>query len=298
MTEFSRPKFIEFLKPVAAIKPPSGDRWVHEIKYDGYRTQLVIENGVSRAFSKSGLDWSHKYSQIVSKALSLGCRSATIDGEVVVLDERGRSDFAKLPQAIKHRHQELIFIGFDLLHLDGKDMRQEPLLERKRLLREILQDAPEPLRYCEHIQTDGPAFFAACEDLGLEGMVSKVSDSRYRSGPNKCWLKSKCYMVTDFDLIGTALTSKGEHVALLRDQISGAYAGTAFITLKRDKREKLRERIQQLRVSQPQLSGSKFKTANWIRPGLVASVRHLRGEESLRHASLQDISFKGTNEEY
>jgi DNA ligase D-like protein (predicted ligase) len=289
MSNFSRVRFIEFLKPVAAANPPSGTDWIHEIKHDGYRTQLLVEDGRAAAYSKNGHDWTDTYPFIAKAAAKLGCTSAIIDGEVVINGENGVSDFARLPGAIRREPQNLVFMAFDLLHLDGADLRREPLLKRKKLLRKLLGRRKGPLRFVDHLATDGAQFFAACENLGLEGMVSKRPDSIYKSGPNKNWLKTKCYTLTDFEMIGTATTRHGERVALLRGRDTGEYAGTAFINLKREKREMLSERIRKLRASQPSLKGSKFKDANWLKPGLIASVRHLRGEEGLRHASILDI---------
>jgi DNA ligase D-like protein (predicted ligase) len=289
MSNFSQVQFTEFLKPVAAANPPSGTAWIHEIKHDGYRTQLLVEDGRAAAYSKSGYDWTDRYPHIAKAAAKLGCTSAIIDGEVVINGENGVSDFARLPGAIRREPQNLVFMAFDLLHLDGADLRREPLLKRKKLLRKLLGRRKGPLRFVDHLATDGAQFFAACENLGLEGMVSKRPDSIYKSGPNKNWLKTKCYTFTDFDMIGTATTRQGERVALLRGRDTGEYAGTAFINLKREKREMLSARIRKLRASQPSLKGSKFKDADWLRPGLVASVRHLRGEEGLRHASILDI---------
>ncbi|MNU89535.1 putative DNA ligase-like protein [compost metagenome] len=289
MSKFSRVRFIEFLKPVAASQPPRGSDWIHEIKHDGYRTQLLIEDGRAAAFSKSGLDWTDRYPHIAKSAATLGCSSAIIDGEVVINDENGVSSFARLPGAIRREPHNLLFMAFDLLHLDGHDLRREPLLTRKKLLKKLLGRRKGPLRYVDHLVTDGASFFAACENLGLEGMVSKRPDSIYKSGPSKNWLKTKCYTLTDFDMIGTATTRQGERVALLRGRDTGEYAGTAFINLKREKREMLSARIRKLRASRPALKGTRFKDADWLKPGLVASVRHLRGEEGLRHASILDI---------
>ncbi len=289
MSNFSRVRFVEFLKPVASPAPPSGADWIHEIKHDGYRTQLLLEDGRAAAFSKNGHNWTERYPQIAKAAAKLGCTSAIIDGEVVINDDKGVSDFARLPGAIRREPQNLLFMAFDLLHLDGADLRHEPLLKRKKILKRLIGRRKGPLRYVDHLAADGASFFAACENLGLEGMVSKRPDSIYKSGPSKNWLKTKCYTLTDFDIIGTATTRQGERVALLRARDTGEYAGTAFINLRREKREMLSARIRKLKVSQPSLKGSKFKDADWLKPGLVASVRHLRGEEGLRHASILDI---------
>jgi ATP-dependent DNA ligase len=250
---------------------------------------VLVEDGLAAAYSKSGHDWSDRYPRIVARAARLRCQSAILDGEVILPDANGAADFAGLPSAIRRQPDRLVFMAFDLLHLDGADLKGIPLLERKMMLKRLLKGRTEPIIYVEHLKTDGERFFAACEELGLEGMVSKITVSRYRSGPNKNWLKTKCYTVSEFDLIGTTITSQGHHVALLEARGTGEYAGTAFINLKRDKRELLRDRIQSLRRSQPRGTGTKSKETRWLKPGLVASVRHLRGEEGLRHASILDI---------
>jgi DNA ligase D-like protein (predicted ligase) len=292
MSELSRVRFIEFLKPAAAATPPLGADWIHEIKHDGYRTQLLVEDGKARAYSKNGNDWTAKYPQIVNSASRLRCSSAIIDGEVIANDENGVSEFARLPGTIRWQPEKLVFMAFDLLHLDGSDLRRSPLLERKKLLKSLLGRRNAPLTYVDHLATDGAAFFEACEKLGLEGMVSKRPGSTYKSGPNRNWLKTKCYTVTDFAVSGTTTTREGHRVALLRRRETGEYVGTAFLNLKRERREALDTWIAKLSSSPPPTRGSKFKDTNWLKPGLVASVRHLRGEGSLRHASIIDVRYE------
>lgn len=289
MAEFQRVRFQGFLSPVATDKPPSGGDWLHEIKFDGYRTQILVEDGKAAAFSKSGHDWSTKYRDIVSAAAKLNCKSAVLDGEIIVNNELGVSDFSRLPHAIKWEPHNLVFMAFDLLHLNDVDLRGQPLLARKRSLEQLLDGETWSIRYTEHLQTDGQSFFEACENLGLEGMVSKKASSIYRKGPNRNWLKTKCYTTSEFDVIGTSITSKGHHVALLKTRDHGKYVGAAFINLKRDKREEFRKHIQALVSDQPRLQGKKLGNAIWLKPGLVANVKHLRGEDGLRHASVLDI---------
>ena len=116
-------------------QPPSGDGWIHEIKHDGYRTLLVLDRGSVRAFTRNGHDWSDRYPGIVASAARLGCRAAILDGEVIVQDPRGASDFGALQQALRHWSHELIFYTFDILHLDGIDLRALPLVDRRAKLR-------------------------------------------------------------------------------------------------------------------------------------------------------------------
>src|SRR5438105_3275066 len=124
--------------PTLASEAPEGDDWLHEVKYDGFRTQLVRQGWDMRAFTRNGFDWSDRYRPILTAARELGFRSAIIDGEMIVQDERGRSDFAAFYRAMHHEPERLVFMSFDLLHLDGADLRDEPLIDRRARLQELV----------------------------------------------------------------------------------------------------------------------------------------------------------------
>lgn len=284
-----RLKYVPIMKPQAVQKPPEGSDWVHEIKYDGYRTQLVIENGKVKAYSSSGLDWSSQYPNIVAEAHDLPCTSAIIDGEIVANDSKGISNLDLLAKAIKSMPESLIFMAFDLLHLDGKDLQPLPLLERKERLQRLLANHTGAIRFSEHIEASGQKFFEVCEKLGLEGMVSKRARAAYRSGPSKFWVKSKCYVVDDYNVMGTKFTRKGEYVAMLQSRVTGKYAGVAFVNLKKADREFFGELVSILQTSEPASKNPQDRSAKWLKPGIIASVRHLRGEASLRHASIMGV---------
>jgi ATP-dependent DNA ligase len=121
------PCFIEPMMPSLADEPPTGDAWQHEIKHDGYRTEIAIDGGSALAFTRNGHDWTTKYRPLVSAAASLPCSTALIDGEVIVQDEAGRSDFHNLRAAIHRATDRLAFMAFDLLELNGRDLRRQPL---------------------------------------------------------------------------------------------------------------------------------------------------------------------------
>jgi ATP-dependent DNA ligase len=137
-------RFIALQIPTLVTEPPAGAGWVHEIKHDGYRTALLIDKGQARAFTRRGHEWSEAYVPLCAAAGALPCRSAIIDGEVVVQDGQGRSDFALLRRAIRQEPQRLVFIAFDLLHRNGCDLRQLPLIERKQALDSLLAGAEGP----------------------------------------------------------------------------------------------------------------------------------------------------------
>jgi DNA ligase D-like protein (predicted ligase) len=202
-------RFIEPQLPSLVDVPPEGKHWIHEIKHDGYRTQVVIDRGDVRVFTRNGHDWSERYTSIIRAASQLDCRSGIIDGEAVVQDSNGVSDFARLQSAIRSRSQNIVLYAFDLLHLDGHDIRHRPLIERRSLLEHLIgADAESRIQFSEEFTGDGAAFFKACADTDLEGMVSKQIVAPYRSGRTKTWPKCKCFTESTFVVIGTDRDSK------------------------------------------------------------------------------------------
>jgi len=152
---------LEFISPqlaTAVDQPPPRAGWIHEVKHDGYRTLLIIERRKARAYTRNGFDWTERYSGITKGAAKLDGRSAIIDGEVIVQDERGVSDFEGLKSAIRWRPQSLVFCAFDLLHLNGKDFRERPLLERRAKLRELVPSG-HPFLFSEEFTGDGARSF-------------------------------------------------------------------------------------------------------------------------------------------
>lgn len=152
---------------------PAGDRWLHEMKYDGYRTLVSVGAGEARAYTRSGLDWSDRFPSILMDAAKLKVRSALIDGEAVVLDANGKSSFQALQGALKGAPATIDYFAFDLLELDGQDLTGLPLIERKKKLRAIVPPTSEHLRYSDHIQGNGEKLLNSFCQAGLEGVVSK-----------------------------------------------------------------------------------------------------------------------------
>ena len=140
MSRVTRLGFVEPQLPTLIDQPPAGDGWIHELKHDGYRTMLVLDRGTVRAFTRNGHNWSDRYPGIVASAAKLKCRSASLDGEVIVQDARGASDFEGLQHALKHRPHSLIFYAFDILHLDGNDLRAWLLIDRRAKLKTLIGD--------------------------------------------------------------------------------------------------------------------------------------------------------------
>ena len=174
---------------VGGVRPPSGPLWVHEIKHDGYRL-MVRRDGVRvRCFTRNGHDWADRFPAIVDAAKRIKTASFLIHGEAVIARDDGTPDFRALRS--KHRGHEAVLFAFDLIEHDGADLRDLPLIERKRRLARLIGRAKHAIRFVEHLTDDGPTVFDHVCRMGLEGIVSKRTDGPYRSGPSKVWIKSK-----------------------------------------------------------------------------------------------------------
>jgi bifunctional non-homologous end joining protein LigD len=184
------PGFIAPCLPTSASRPPSGGLWLHEIKHDGFRVIARKEGKRVKLYSRPGNDLTKRFPFIVETLANLRSRSCIIDGEAVACGEDGVASFDR----IRHRHHDadVFLYAFDLIELNGDDLRRDPLAVRKATLASLLARAAPGLRFNEHLdEADGPLVFAHACKLGLEGIVSKRRDSRYRSGRSPDWIKSK-----------------------------------------------------------------------------------------------------------
>jgi bifunctional non-homologous end joining protein LigD len=172
----SYPGFIEPALATLIDKVPSGERWVHEIKFDGYRVQVHLRNAAVKVFTRRGNDWTNRFKKIGADAWHISAGSAIIDGEVVVPAEDGTTDFSVLQNELKGRSKKIVMVAFDLLYLNGYDLRRLPLFERKALLKKIIADTD--IQFSESFQVDGREMYKHACKTGLEGVVSKVRDSR------------------------------------------------------------------------------------------------------------------------
>jgi bifunctional non-homologous end joining protein LigD len=181
--------FIEPCLPSPADRPPSGSNWIHEIKHDGYRLMARRDAAGVRLLTRNGHDWADRFPLIVEAVAALSVRSCLIDGEAVCCDANGMAVFAKLRQRRNDRH--VVLYAFDLLELDGQDLRRESLVRRKVLLARLLVRARLGLQVNDHLAAAGHVVFRHACQLGLEGIVSKRLGSRYISGRSRDWLKFK-----------------------------------------------------------------------------------------------------------
>lgn len=300
------PVFPAFIPPclaAAAHAAPTGPDWVHEIKFDGYRLQAQIAHGQVRLLTRTGLDWTNRFSGIARSLAHLQVNVAVLDGEAIWEDAHGVSSFAGLVAALKAlRGEDISFVAFDLLHVDGTDTRTQPLAERKAMLRKLLR-APRvnrSVRYSEHFEVDGGALLAEAAKLGVEGIVSKRIDRPYHSGRTHEWLKIKCSATDEFVVIGYLdLTRKRSAVGALvvgyYHKGTLTYAGRVGTGFSHAVATELWDELQPLRVERPPVAQSltvqQRKGVRWLKPRLVVQVdyRGWTADRLLRHASFQGV---------
>jgi DNA ligase D-like protein (predicted ligase) len=271
--------------PTLVMEPPDRDEWIHEIKYDGYRTQLLIDGSGVRAYTRNGFYWSERYRTVLAAVDDLKCGSAVLDGEMIVQDEHGRSDFEGFKRALSRGPERLVFMSFDLLWLDGEDLRDTPVLKRRQRLQELVgcHDPSCRIQYSEHVTGAGAALFEAADQMGLEGIVSKKASSRYRSGRSRSWLKVKCWAEDEFVVTGVEPAKDGPAMAILARSTGSSLepAGAAAVTLAGAERERFWRAVEALRVNGLPISGDDH--------GLKVRARFLKGGDKLRHATLRSL---------
>lgn len=255
-TSAKLPAFTELQLATLADQVPSGDDWLHEVKLDGYRMLCRIDNGKVAFFTRHGLDWTRRLASLSKAAAELPCRRALLDGEVVVLDDSGVSDFGALQDALSRTDSSrLIYFAFDLLHLDGAELARLPLSERKQGLIAMLKPngiADGPIRYSHHVRGQGERLLGKACELGVEGIVSKRADGLYRSGRSRDWLKIKCLRRQEFVIAGFTdpAGSRGGFGALLLGYYGAdkklLYAGKVGTGFSADALSQLRHRMERL----------------------------------------------------
>ena len=281
---------------------PAGGKWLHEIKFDGYRLQAHIREGAVTLYTRGGLDWTSRFGEDLVAALSgLPVKTAILDGEVVVDGSSGASDFSALQADLSDgRTDRFAFFLFDLLYFDGHDFRPVAQVERKAALEALLRGAPPVLRYSEHFEESGDLVLRHACRLSLEGVISKDRDAPYRSGRGKTWIKSKCaerqeFVVAGFapsttsrNAIGSLLLGYHENGRLLPagrvgTGFSNRIAGTLFARL---------EGMRQDRSPfARKLSAEEARDVRFVRPELVAEIefRAWTAEGRIRHASFRGL---------
>ena len=292
-----------FIKPQLATlvdAPPEGEGWLHEIKYDGYRAIAALSGGKVSIRTRNGLEWTDKFHSLVESLAALPCNAALLDGEVAVTDAKGRTDFGALQDAISNGGAGVVYFMFDLLRLDGDDLRNTPLIERKARLKMLLKKVPAnvPLIYSDHIDSAGEKVFSRACHLKLEGIVSKRADAAYRSGRTRSWLKSKCGMDQEFVIIGWRPSTKAGRPfssLLLAVRVGDKlrYAGRVGSGYSERGLDELAEKFKQLGRNgspAPGVPAGIARHAHFLKPQLVAQIA-FRGWT--RGGLVRQASYKG-----
>ncbi len=298
-----------FLEPSLASlceKPPTGPKWIHEIKYDGYRMQARIDGRTIRLQTRKKLDWTERFRSIADALKALGLASALIDGEIVVEDASGISSFNDLQADLKTgRLDRFRYFVFDILYCEGFDLTKAVLKDRKELLQQLLAGLPagSPIRFSEHLDVDGPTMLEHACRFGLEGIVSKRADLSYRFGRGDHWLKSKCIERQEFAILGyvpSTVSSRSIGSLALGYHDSGnlIYAGRVGTGWSSDQSRSLRDELEKISSTKPRfakpLPASVEKGVRWTEPRLVCEIEY-RGWTQDR--LLRAAAFKGLRDD-
>jgi bifunctional non-homologous end joining protein LigD len=290
------PGFIAPCEPKLRRTPPTGDRWLSEIKHDGYRVQAQLEGGRPRLFTRRGYDWTPRFAALAGALRELPANNLILDGEVIVQGETGVADFDALQADLAAgRSERMVYFAFDLLYLDGFDLRNAPLIERKRILAAMLDEAKSDcFHIAQHLDVAPALVFEQARAMGLEGIVCKLRDAPYRSGARASWLKIKCVQRGVFPIIGF-IPAHGSIAALHLARREGkplAYAGRAGTGFTQKCARELRQVLDALAIERPPVQGAPVRPkSTWVQPELSAVVEYtaITREGLLRHASFKGL---------
>ena len=279
------PAFVEPCLAMLADRAPQSDNWIHEIKFDGYRIQARLDGGKVKLLTRRGLDWTHKFPGIAEAVSALRAKTALIDGELVVEDEDGVSSFSLLQQDLKDgRHDRMVFYVFDLIHLDGRDLKPLPLIERKQALARLLKNASKrtAIRLSESLTEPGPTLHKYACRMGLEGIVSKLADAAYHSGRGHDWIKTKCSDRQELVIAGFVPSTADAHAvgALVLGYFKGGklhYAGRTGTGFTHASARELYHKLKAIKRAKPAFATVPaeergVREPNWVEPRLVAEV--------------------------
>jgi bifunctional non-homologous end joining protein LigD len=287
---------LDYLDPIEGDPPPAGESWAHEIKWDGYRAQAHLTAGRATVYTRKGNDWTARFGPIARAIELLPARSAILDGEAVALDRKGVADFHELRRQLGQADGRITYKAFDLLWLNGKDLRPQPWSERKSRLQALIEKLPPAaarvIDYVEPVHQEGPTVYASVCRLDLEGIVSKRIDAPYQSGRSDAWRKTRCARSETFAVVGFSENSMGrlDGLYIARGEDDGlVYAGSVEKGFSAGDLRELEARLRPLSTRHASVAVKKPK-ARWVRPEVLVEVAfpNASADGRLRHPS-----FKG-----
>ncbi|KJF70004.1 non-homologous end-joining DNA ligase [Agrobacterium arsenijevicii] len=294
------PDRVEPCLALLKAKPPRGPDWLFEVKWDGYRVAVHIRPNDVRIITRGGHDWTDRFPTIAAAARKIGVATAILDGEAVVLDAQGRSDFGALQRSLGGRGGrqaagEAILYAFDLLYFDGHDLTGMELSGRRHLLEDLVGESEGSIRLSQEVEADGEALLAAACEHRLEGIIAKHRDSVYRSGRLGDWLKIKCVQSDNFVIVGYELSASARggigSLLLAAYRNDGlVYVGSVGTGFKERDAVELRQMLDRLKTKRQPVAVDK-KGVVFSQPTLIAEVeyRAWTDDGKLRHASYKGL---------
>ena len=302
-TENKKNPFKKISPKLASLKEdiPSGKNWLFEIKYDGYRIIAYKENGKVKMLSRNFTDYTLKFKSLCNSIKTLVKDSPMVlDGEVVVFDENGKSDFGLLQQNIKSKKNNFAYVVFDILAFNGEDLTNKPLIERKEILKKVMENCPSNLVFSSFVIGKGKESFSLAKKLNLEGIVAKEINSKYNEKRDADWLKIKCYKRQEFVIGGYTTTDKNKNLSAILvgyyEKNKLIYAGKVGTGFNEKSKKELNKLFKNYVVTKCPFSNKEedFNSAIWLKPTLVAEVQFA---ELTKENLLRQPSFIGLRED-
>lgn len=298
-SNYPLPTFRPFQLCTLSKTIPSGDDWLFEMKFDGYRAQIAISGAEVRVYTRNGHDWTEQFKAILPPLKALTKGSVLLDGEIVAIDKQGRTNFSLLKTGIA-TGIPLKFYAFDIFEQDGEDLTRTPLIERKVILEQLIgeRDVADSLQYSHHVLNEGKSVFDAMCKGGHEGIIAKRVDARYVGDRTKGWLKIKCTKRQEFVIGGWRPSDNGRGMASLilgtyeKDQL--VYRGRVGTGFSEAMKDKIMAQLEKRRLAKPAFASVPrdiARKAHWVKPELVAEVAYadITPDGALRHASFQGL---------